>query len=223
MKNKKLKILFVRSLVKYPVKKEEVGIPLAYLYLSSYLMQNSLDKIESNILDYRLNKLENKPINPEVDFNECDIVAIGACTSEFPHASYLLKQAKDMNKITIMGGIFPTDNPKYVLSHEHIDYVIRGEGEKSLKSLLDVLYHRQFENIRNVDGVSFRKQNKVIHNKSARLLKSIPDIIPAYSLIPLEKYKKYTEVHIMGSRGCPFRCSYCSLIECGKELTENAT
>jgi len=212
LNNKKLKILFVRPLVKYPIRKEGVGIPLAYLYLSSYLLDNSDGKVEPSILDYRLDKLDNKPINPENDFGDYDIIATGASTSEFPPASYLLKQAKDMGKITIIGGIFPTENPKYVLSHNHIDYVVRGEGEQTLKYLLDVLYYRQLKNLKNVKGISFKNKGKIIHTGKAELLKSIPEIISsAYSLIPLEKYKKYTHAHIMTSRGCPFNCSFCSL------------
>ena len=59
---------------------------------------------------------------------------------------------------TVVGGYHPTSVPDMMLSHPQIDMVIRGEGEVTMKELVET---GTFE---NVPGISYKKNGKIIHN-----------------------------------------------------------
>ncbi|MDA3839570.1 MAG: radical SAM protein [Patescibacteria group bacterium] len=213
---KTLNILFVKPLVKFPVgDKQEIGIPLSYLNLGQYLKENSNHNFE--ILDYRLQALETGTtnINPEDDFRNFDVIAIGSSSSDFPETVRLFKIAKQLGKITILGGIFPTQNRDYCLGHSSVDYLVSGEGEISFINLLNAFSIRKIDSVYlgNIPGVSFiNDQGEIIHNKKQQLLCVLPEInVQTYEKLPLDVYRKYTNAHVMCSRGCPFACSFCSV------------
>lgn len=129
------------------------------------------------------------------------------------------------NIITLMGGVHPTNNASVLLEkNKYIDYIILGEGEVSTSELLSFLELKKKEHIKEMRGVAFRDEdNIVVHRKSGE------DFIQNLDLLPfpdrkhfqLEKYLEYGEPHastkqkpytqVLSSRGCPQRCSYCSL------------
>jgi radical SAM superfamily enzyme YgiQ (UPF0313 family) len=89
----------------------------------------------------------------------------------------------------------------------HIDFVVRGEAERTLLSLLDELESaRRFD---RVLGLTYRRGDEVLHNGNASVLESLDEIpLPAYHLT------NYLHDATTGSlelgRGCPFACSFCS-------------
>jgi anaerobic magnesium-protoporphyrin IX monomethyl ester cyclase len=198
--------------IKYPVKKQgnsgDVGIPLGLLYLASYLRDNSETNVK--IIDHRLIKAKKQSINLETELQNLDIVGIGACTCEIPKALELLTEAKKHNKITVMGGIYPTLNTAQVLNSGIVDYVILGEGEIAFNSLIKaieldlptkgipgIISAKDFKN-----GIEYTKA------KNVKDLDSLPN--PAYDLISLKDYSKFTSAHIYASRGCTQKCEYCT-------------
>ena len=218
------KILFVRPRVRYPVgQKEELGLPQSYLTLSQFLINNSM--WQPTIIDYRLDKLLGIAYQPEKDFYDEDVIAVGCSTNEFPQALELLKIAKKMGKITILGGVFPTQNVEYCLSYNAIDFVVGGEGEKALCDLLVTLESGYTNSdLSKISNLSFviPSSNKIVCIPRSKLLPSITEVgKEAYSLINLNNYAKFVSAHIMATRGCPYSCDHCSLKEIwGKKYRE---
>lgn len=96
-----------------------------------------------------------------------------------------------------------------------VDFVIRGEGESTFRELLRAL--EGGESFENIPGLSFRRENQLIHNGPAavRRLDNNELRLPNRSARVL---KGYTMVGrpvdvIETSRGCTFDCSFCSIIE----------
>jgi len=205
----KLKILLVKPLVKYPLKNEDVGIPLGLMYLSSYIKRFSKD-IEVSLLDCRLNKLLGRKRDIERELSEFDVVATSACTSEFYDACNILREAKNQGKITVMGGLFPTFNSEFALKTGCIDFVVRGEGETTFLELLESIQGKK--KIENVKGISFKAGNKIIHNPCREPIKNLNELpLPDYDVIQTKKYLKYCTGAIYSSRGCTNNCVFCSL------------
>jgi radical SAM superfamily enzyme YgiQ (UPF0313 family) len=115
-------------------------------------------------------------------------------------------KAEFPDAIVVAGGLHPTAVPEEALETGDIDYVVRGEGEEVMLQL-----HRA---IRNGDdptklmGLSFRRNGQVVNNPEAPLIPELDDI----PIFPYELFDhpKYDMGFITSSRGCPYKCTYCS-------------
>jgi len=152
-----------------------------------------------------------------------DVVGISCLFSnQFPVVAELAKKVKDWNSevVTVTGGTHPTFLPERCLSEEALDYIVMGEAEESLPKLLKALENGSC--IKEIDGLAFRTEDhQMIHPQTAWIenLDSLP--FPARDLLPLQKYfdinvpfnffsKSPRNISFISSRGCPFRCSFCS-------------
>jgi radical SAM superfamily enzyme YgiQ (UPF0313 family) len=111
--------------------------------------------------------------------------------------------------MTIIGGRNATENVIELFNnHANIDVIIRGDGEETIRELFES------GSPRNISGLSYRENGKIIHNQN-RLSSSISDTIYPDRKLRRYKYKIKgigTEFDtISGSRGCPFNCKFCTL------------
>jgi anaerobic magnesium-protoporphyrin IX monomethyl ester cyclase len=107
----------------------------------------------------------------------------------------------------IFGGMHPTVLPGEVLNTGLVDYVIVKEGEVPLEKLYRALKGGQgYEDINNL---SFRKNGRIIHNPTEP---GPPmELLPPFPYHLFEKYMdRYHYGSVVGSRGCPFNCIFCS-------------
>ncbi len=97
-----------------------------------------------------------------------------------------------------------------------VDYVITGEGEYAVLELLEFLEgNRSIEGIR---GIAYLERGEIRQTPSRPLhsrLDDFPD--PAYELVDLQKYRLiwlekhgYFSINITTSRGCTYKCNWCS-------------
>ncbi len=140
-----------------------------------------------------------------------DIVAItSSCTTYSLEALEAAKITKKVSEdiITVMGGTHPTLFPRHPLGSSYVDYVIRGEGETPLASLVRALRSDR-STIAGIPGVSSRQNGD--HSISDTVIEKDIDRIPARELLTPADYriggKNYT--FFLTSRGCPFRCAFC--------------
>jgi len=74
----------------------------------------------------------------------------------------------------IVGGPHPSANPVQILKeNKDIDIVVYGEGEITMKELLD----NKGQNLDKINGIAFKKNNKIILNSPRQLIENL-DIIP---------------------------------------------
>ncbi len=150
---------------------------------------------------------------------DTDIVGITAMTPTIGAAlniAHYVKRAKSNIKIVI-GGAHPTLLPEETFSASPaIDIIIRGEGDATIIDLLQAIEEKQ--PLDSVAGISYREDNQVIRTAdrtSGADIDSLP--FPAYHLLPQQKYRPHPPhgmampfAAMMTSRGCPYRCAYCS-------------
>ncbi|MBS0419218.1 MAG: B12-binding domain-containing radical SAM protein [Proteobacteria bacterium] len=117
----------------------------------------------------------------------------------------------------IWGGHFPSICAEPALNEPYVDYAIRGQGEETLVALLDVLFGVSSERLDNIAGLSWRSQERVVHNpgrafSTAGLGRSLP-----YDR--LTNPRAYLGRTFLGNRttgfqaalGCRFRCTFCGV------------
>ena len=186
------------------------GPPLGLAYLASMVR----DEHDVKIVDSLAEDFSYEDVRRIIKKYDPDLVGITATTSMVPDAYIIANMAKRYNENvkTVMGGPHVTFTPERTLKEcPHIDYVVRGEGEITFKNLVDGLENGY--NLKDIKGLSFRKENDVINNPPQPLIKDVDFIpIPSYDLLPMNKYvvDGIRFGTVMTSRGCPFNCIFCS-------------
>ncbi len=161
-----------------------------------------------------------------VENRHYDFVGISAPTVLIEQAWAAAREAKTRGALTVLGGPHLTLLPDESMQHEQVDLVVRGEGEETLVEILRALEGPRAtpeDRFGGILGLSWRNSDgKVIHNPARTLRQDLDNIpFPAYHLFKIERYtnlqpltdgldphaRAYT---IVTSRGCPYKCIYCS-------------
>lgn len=164
-----------------------------------------LDKIKEIIRDYRP-----------------DMVGVSnLLTTQRENAGQIYRLAKEVDKniITVAGGAHPTVLPELVLSDKNVDYVVIGEGEKTMLDLIDYIEGK--EDISALDGVGYKENGKIKIIPKTKFIEDLDKLsFPARHLLNMEGYvgikashgfrKKKRWSPIVTSRGCPMGCTFCS-------------
>lgn len=169
------------------------------------------------VLDANGLRLRPEDVVPMV--TEADVVGLTAMTPTVSAAISIAHHLKQANPdlTIILGGAHATLLPDETLATApEIDIIVRGEGEGTFIELLHALEYNQ--PLHDIPGISYREDDKVI-STTARPTTIDLDSLPflAYHLLPWQRYKPHPPhgrtlpfAAIITSRGCPYRCSYCS-------------
>lgn len=188
----------------------------------------ALNKVNMNTI-YDGVKSKLKEFNP-------DIVGVSALF-EFSGQDSLkfIDIVKEVDKsiVTIMGGAFATFSYKKAFKNNNLDYIIRREGEVSLKQFIEFKLGKR--EICDVGGLVYRRDlelnaetlmdDEFVINQDADLidLSDIPiperneklmDLYTQQSKSSITRYlgKDFDgkDASLFATRGCPFQCKFCS-------------
>jgi len=181
---------------------ELAGPPQAHLgvgYLASAL-RNAFgeDHFKFKVIDHDP-KAEIRTFRP-------DIVAISSVTPNFNYASTYAKIAKSCGLPVIMGGVHISAVPTSLT--DDMDIGVLGEGERTIVELLKIFEDRTCldpDALRHVQGIVFR------HNGRYTQTQQRPPIEPLDQIaMPARDLLNFDVMTILTSRGCPYRCLFCS-------------
>ena len=167
-------------------------------FAKSYIQNKGLAEYFSKI-NYFLKRLgEIKP----------DLIGFSVVTAHYQWALDLSRRIKKNFKIPIIfGGVHPTLLPERVIREDAVDMVCIGEGEEALLELAD-----NFGKRTDIRNIYFKNKGKIIRNLLRPLEQNLdkypfPDEELFYQILPAS-YRITSSV--ITSRGCPYRCTYCS-------------
>ncbi|HDM23354.1 cobalamin-binding protein [archaeon] len=214
-----MKVLLIEPFKKYwPLIGESTSPPLGLLYLASYVRENSDHDIK--VIDCQVNRMKLDKLESIIEREAPDVVGVGSITPYVYDAVRVFELAKEIDEgiVTVAGGPHFTFTVEESLrDFKCIDVIVRGEGEITLLELLNSLEKNGFntKSLKKIKGISFRLNGKPVSTSDRPLIKNVDSIPwPAYDMVPMRRYRfvvfgeKYTM--ILGSRGCPFRCRFCS-------------
>ncbi len=142
------------------------------------------------------------------ELKKADIVGISSITSTATRAYELAQRYRSLGIPVVMGGPHSTFLPEESL--RCADYVVRGEGEETLVELLEHL--ESGLPLDGIKGLSFRRGDVFVHNPDRPLVQDLDSApIPDFTLV--HNWKKRAYIPIATSRGCPFGCRFCSVIQ----------
>ena len=183
-----------------------VGIPVAIGCLAAYLKKHG---VKVRVVDEELVDITPSVLRELVDGLERPYMFGLSCLTAHVVRAYQLARmikAEFPDSIVVAGGLHPTALPEEALETGDIDYVVRGEGEEVMLQLHRAI--RGGDEPTKLKGLSFKRDGKVISNPEAPLIPELDDI----PIFPYELFNhpKYDMGFITSSRGCPYKCTYCS-------------
>jgi len=131
----------------------------------------------------------------------------------------MIGHARQRGATVIVAGSDATDHPEVYLDRGAA-YVIAGEGEHTLRELLDALGRGDAGTVGNIAGVCYRDEAagevaRAPRRPDIRDLDALP--FPAWDLIAVERYRGiwmqrhgYYSMNIVTTRGCPYHCNWCA-------------
>ncbi len=139
-----------------------------------------------------------------------DVVCISTITSTAVKAYGMGRRFRALGIPVVMGGPHPTFMADEAL--EHADYVIRGEGERSLLELLAYI-DKGAPALAGIKGLSYRGGGgEAVHNPPSDFVSDLDGLPePDFSLV--HGWRPSNIYAVSTSRGCPFECRFCSVIE----------
>ncbi len=139
-----------------------------------------------------------------------DLVCISSISSTAPRAYELADFYRGRGTPVVLGGAHPSFLPLEGL--EHADYVICGEGEGALPELVAALENGGDPSA--IQNLCFRNGDAIRQNPWRPMVEDLDSLpIHDYGLIHGKKSRRrLSVVSISTSRGCPFNCSFCSVI-----------
>jgi anaerobic magnesium-protoporphyrin IX monomethyl ester cyclase len=200
-----------RSIFRFP--------PLGPGYVASSLRNNGYDV---DILDCTFMSREDA-LKKAKDAG-ADVVGIYSMVSMRRDSIDFASHLRDSCGLLVAGGPLPSIDPVSFI--KHFDIVVKGEGEKSMVDILRI--YEKGGDPGSIPGIVFRKNSSgwarcgmegEIVDTGKGTLETDLDLIdmPARDLFPNKEYIEYGKrrngsatTTVFTTRGCPFRCEFCS-------------
>ena len=189
-----------------------VKIPSELQYLGDYYSAADKSPFSTFHQYYHFGRAFDE-IEAEISAIHPDVVGISSLFTPYYRESLEVaaRVKKRLNVPVVMGGSHASAVPQSLLASPHVDYVIRGEGEKPFVELLRFLHQKIA--IDAVPNLAYRQAGRLHFNP---LAENFPiDELPSPDLqdFALDRYDfaKKPMTFMITSRSCPHKCSFCSV------------
>lgn len=201
---------------------EGYTIPFGILSLAA-VIRRDLPEISLTVVDGRAENLSPDALLDRILDTKPDLVGISSftyCINDTLLLSKWIKKASPDIKI-ILGGVHVTQLPDEAIKDDNVDFVIRGEGEYSLRDLI------AGHDPDDIKGLVYKDKNNQVRMHPEFGIVDVLDELPtiAYDLVDMSKYyptagqcHRFPASAMITSRGCPGRCIYCSSSVSGKKV-----
>jgi radical SAM superfamily enzyme YgiQ (UPF0313 family) len=176
---------------------------------------------------YRVKVLDQRtqPITKEIlrDLISSDLICFGISTMSGTQILNALNMARAVRELSdgsvpiVWGGTHPSIMPEQTLMNENVDIVSIGESDETFLELVQALQSKG--SLREIKGIMYMDGGKAVRTEDRPLL-DVEGLLPVpWELIDVEKYihkdmylRDKNRVLDIGqtSRGCPYKCSFCS-------------
>lgn len=150
-----------------------------------------------------------------------DVEAVGVTVMGGPQVASAIELSRAIRAAQpavpiIWGGYFPTLYPNAALNNDYVDYLIRGQGEETLRELLDARASGSTD-LSRIAGLSWRRDGAIVSNATRAFTPR--HIAPALDYGLLRDPRAYLVDTFLGQRtaahqaalGCRFRCTFCGV------------
>lgn len=197
--------------------------PLGVLYLATVLKEKG---VEVSVLDQPAKGFNIDETVKWIEKEDPDVLGFSTFSSSGRTAALVSSEVKKENPniVIVFGNHYATFNPERILrKYPSVDIIARGEGENIAVDLMNCLKNKG--KLKEVQGVTFRNENSIVSTPDMPLIRDLDSLpFPDRKLIDSEYHsliaganvapKKFTSV--VSSRGCVYRCRFCSCHQFGR-------
>ena len=213
-----MKILFVRPpRYMWPMNSESSSFwqPLGFASIAAVLRE---DDIDVEILDCLPLKIGWESLAKIIEWKKPDVIGLGDEMASSVESVKLAKLAKEIDPEVIVagGGYYFSFMDEDALLNKNFDFIVRGEGELTFLELVKELCKIN-PDFSKIDGLSYKVNGHIIRNNDRALIGNLDGLpLPAYDLLPMDKYGSDSKNHtdfaaIEHGRGCINNCRFCSV------------
>jgi radical SAM superfamily enzyme YgiQ (UPF0313 family) len=175
--------------------------PVGLGYIAEILLQN---KIEYEVVD--LTYHSKNFLYEKIKYFHPKFIGISLMSGRHKEHYKLLNEIKEKFpyiKIIAGGPHLSAFEKRVLLDCTAIDYGITFEGEETIIELL------KNKNLEGIKGLIYRDGEEIKYNGMRNFIENLDSIpFPTFTKFELNKYSNIMD--ISSSRGCPFRCIFCS-------------
>ncbi|MFH0835809.1 MAG: radical SAM protein [Candidatus Micrarchaeota archaeon] len=146
-----------------------------------------------------------------------DVVGVSMTTFTKNECAAIASEARKQGAFVLAGGAHPSLFPLDVLNSGSYDAVVVGEGEVTTTELVNALAEKR--PLSQVQGIAFKHGSESVANPPRPYITDLDSLpFPARHLLSMREYPEYRLSFLLEapattmctSRGCPYRCAYCS-------------
>ncbi len=199
------------------------SFPLGLAYISSTLKSVGypVDCLNLNHYDGTIEDLIIKKLN----FKKYNLICTGGNALIYNILEKIIKTIRShkTNPLIVVGGPIITSEPELMMCSLKPDFGVIGEGELTILDLLKNLNKKN--NLKNIKGIIFYDKGEIIRGPNRESINDLNLIsLPDFEGFEFDKYLNNSVCNnayyengfdfprtypILGSRGCPFNCSFC--------------
>ncbi|MEK6984296.1 MAG: radical SAM protein [Nanoarchaeota archaeon] len=172
-------------------------------YLSAFLKR---DGHEVSLADMRIHA-SNDYLFDKIEKFKPELIGMTTASIGYKMAYEIIEAIKSKHpKIPIaIGGSYASTVHSRILEDTKIDYVVYGEGERTFLELANN------KKLGQINGLIYKQDGEIMMTPPYPLEQDLDKLpFPDYGLFELDKMLE-KRIPIISSRGCPNRCTFCSI------------
>ena len=196
--------------------KRVLDLPAEFHYLKRYYRPENLSPFKL-YGHYRHYGLPWEDIRERIKNSRADVIGISALFTPFYREALrcaAIAKELDATRPVILGGAHVNACPEQVLRDPNVDFILLGEGERTLPEFVSALREGRYAAFDTIAGLGYKTHGKLhipAHGDLIDDLDALP--LPGRELIDPSRYtlggKRLTM--LLTSRGCPYHCTFCSI------------
>ncbi|MEK6809009.1 MAG: radical SAM protein [Nanoarchaeota archaeon] len=198
-----------------------VIIPLGMGYVAAMIEKA---RYPINVLDCQAENIDKDGIVKYCEQGKFDVIGVYCNTSNFQSTKELCRTILEVlpNVKFIVGGPQAFNEKIGTLDNDIVDYMIYGEAEETFVELLNAIEYKWNDEKKSaILGLGYKSvESKIIINPPRAFIKNLDSLpFPARHLFNLKlyrpspnQYKRLPYFSIMASRGCPYSCTFCNIV-----------
>jgi len=210
-KSQKPNILLIHPVFSSTGKKT---LPVGLCYLAAYL-RNKINNLDLEIFDAHILNSSLSQIQRKILQRKWEIIGISYWTiqaeNSFTISSFIKKHT---DSFLVHGGVHATVCPEEAI--KYTDCIVLHEGEETFFELVQAVLNGR-KGFEDIQGIMYKKDGKIITTSPRTFISNLDELpFPAFDLLPLELYDSPMHVTggrrlpLIGSRGCPYNCTFCT-------------